>query len=74
MSVFINSIIFYLLTFIVVFPRRIMILDDGVLSEMDTPSNLLANKEGVFRGLWDKHEHSTSGAVTVKPAFSSGDK
>ena len=37
-----------------------MVLDGGVLAEMDTPDNLLAKseEEGVFRSLWERHQRS----------------
>ncbi len=38
-----------------------MILDDGVLAEMDTPNHLLLDEDGIFRGLWDKHEKAGHG-------------
>jgi ATP-binding cassette subfamily C (CFTR/MRP) protein 1 len=40
---------------------KIMILDDGVLAEMDSPANLLLKTDGIFRGLWDKHHHHHAG-------------
>ena len=42
---------------------RIMVLDGGVLAEMDTPDNLLAKseEEGVFRSLWERHQRSHGG-------------
>ena len=40
-----------------------MVLDGGVLAEMDTPDNLLAKseEEGVFRSLWERHQRSHGG-------------
>jgi len=41
---------------------RIMVLDSGVLAEMDSAPRLLENKDGIFTSLWEKHnkmhEHS----------------
>ena len=35
-----------------------MILDGGYLSEMDSPSALLAKEGGMFRSLWERHQRS----------------
>lgn len=33
-------------------------LDGGVMAEMDSPERLLARPDGLFKGLWDKHQKS----------------
>ena len=40
-----------------------MVLDGGILAEMDTPDHLLAKPEdeGVFRSLWERHQRSHGG-------------
>lgn len=37
---------------------RILVLDSGLLAEYDKPEELLKNEDGVFRGLWDRHQSS----------------
>lgn len=37
---------------------RILVLDDGKIAEFDTPKNLLAKPNGVFRGMVDKSRSS----------------
>lgn len=37
---------------------KLLILDNGLLMESDTPANLLARPQGQFRSLWDKHQKS----------------
>jgi ABC-type multidrug transport system fused ATPase/permease subunit len=39
---------------------RIMLLNDGLIAEMDTPTKLLENKTGLFSELWKKHVDSRS--------------
>lgn len=42
---------------------RILVMNKGLLDEYDTPAALLANPEGTFKALWDKHVaegHSTN--------------
>eukprot|EP01038_Epipyxis_sp_PR26KG_P009325 gene9325-12563_t len=38
---------------------RIMILDDGILAELDAPNKLLQSEHSHFKQLWDKHQKST---------------
>merc|ERR1712238_578341 len=33
---------------------RVLVLDDGMVAEFDTPSNLLAKKDGIFRSMVEK--------------------
>lgn len=40
---------------------RILVLEDGAVVEFDTPSNLLAQSDGKFRALWDRHQQSNRG-------------
>lgn len=35
-----------------------MVLDNGVLKELDAPSVLLDKEDGLFKMLWEKHLHS----------------
>ena len=37
---------------------RILVLDSGSVAEMDSPENLLANPNGMFKSLWDRHKKS----------------
>lgn len=45
------------LLFVPVF-YRIMVLDQGRLMEYDSPSNLLAKEQGLFKSLWKRHQAS----------------
>jgi ABC-type multidrug transport system fused ATPase/permease subunit len=45
---------------------RIMVLQDGKLGEMDTTENLLRIPDGIFKGLWDRHNASHGGATEVR--------
>ncbi len=35
-----------------------MVLDQGKVVELDQPDVLLAQDQGIFKALWDKHCHS----------------
>jgi ATP-binding cassette subfamily C (CFTR/MRP) protein 1 len=38
---------------------RIMVLRSGVVAELDTPANLLANPDGIFTSMWNQHNSNT---------------
>jgi hypothetical protein len=40
-----------------------MVLDNGLMAEMDQPETLLATEGGSFRSLWDRHLESHLGGV-----------
>ena len=40
---------------------RIMVMDAGLLAEMGSPVELLANEGGPFKSLWDRHQKSHEG-------------
>jgi ABC-type multidrug transport system fused ATPase/permease subunit len=40
---------------------RIIVLDSGFISEIGSPSDLLATQGGDFRSLWDRHQKSHEG-------------
>jgi len=40
--------------------NRIMLLNDGLIAEMDAPAKLMENKDGLFSELWNKHVSSRS--------------
>lgn len=40
---------------------RIIVLDSGVISEFDSPANLLSKDGGDFKSLWDRHQKSHEG-------------
>lgn len=40
--------------------NRIMLLNDGLIAELDAPAKLLENKVGLFSELWKKHVDSRS--------------
>ena len=42
---------------------RILVLDDGHVSEFDTPSALLAKKDGIFKAMVEKSKASHSGSI-----------
>eukprot|EP01039_Chlorochromonas_danica_P003955 gene3955-4327_t len=42
---------------------RVMVLDQGELKELDSPANLLAVNDGMFKMLWEKHLRSHSGTA-----------
>jgi ATP-binding cassette, subfamily C (CFTR/MRP), member 1 len=55
---------------------RILVLDSGNVAEMDSPDNLLANPDGLFKSLWDRHQKSHgagAGAGMSSKAGSSND-
>ena len=35
---------------------KIMVMDNGQVAEMDTPTNLLKLENGIFKGLWQKNQ------------------
>jgi ATP-binding cassette subfamily C (CFTR/MRP) protein 4 len=37
---------------------RIMVLQDGLLGELDTPAHLVAKSGGLFASLWQQHVKS----------------
>ena len=44
---------------------RIIVLDSGVIAEFDSPSNLLAKEGGDFKSLWDRHQKSHEGMLSI---------
>lgn len=40
---------------------RVIVMDAGLMAECGPPEVLLANEEGVFKSLWDKHQKSHLG-------------
>ena len=40
---------------------KIMVMDGGLLAEMGSPVDLLANEGGHFKSLWDRHQKSHEG-------------
>ena len=42
---------------------RILVLDDGHVAEFDTPSVLLAKKDGIFKAMVEKSKASHSGSI-----------
>ena len=43
---------------------RVVVLDAGKLAEMDSPSVLLALENGLFAGLWERHQRSHGKRLT----------
>ncbi len=37
---------------------RVMVLDAGVIAEIDKPEALLSRQNSLFRSLWDRHQHN----------------
>ena len=37
---------------------RIMVLDSGVMAEMDSPAVLMEKPDSIFYGLWQRHQQS----------------
>lgn len=52
-----------------------MVLDSGVVRELDSPQDLLAKPEGLFRQLWNKHlrSHGDAGGNASANAGASAD-
>jgi hypothetical protein len=66
-----NKIIFQLILLLILFLFRIMVLNSGILVELDKPSVLLDNADGHFYSLWQKHLKSHGGASLVAAASDS---
>jgi ABC-type multidrug transport system fused ATPase/permease subunit len=49
---------------------RILVMNEGISAEFDTPEVLLDTPEGIFKGLWDKHLMSDEGGPTEEDSTS----
>ena len=45
---------------------RIVVMDNGVVAEIDSPDLLLEKPDGIFRKLWDKNQSSHGGQVAMR--------
>ena len=45
---------------------RIVVMDAGLIAECGPPHELLANEEGAFKSLWDKHQKSRLGGSSSR--------
>ena len=46
--------------------HRITVMDAGLIAECGPPHELLANEEGAFKSLWDKHQKSRLGGPSSR--------
>jgi ABC-type transport system involved in cytochrome bd biosynthesis fused ATPase/permease subunit len=43
---------------------RIIVLDNGLLAEIDMPDVLMNTENGAFKALWDRHQESHIGGIS----------
>jgi ATP-binding cassette, subfamily C (CFTR/MRP), member 1 len=45
---------------------KVLVMDKGLVGEFDSPEALLAQPDGLFRGLWERHLSEGGAAVPVR--------